>query len=182
MREIRIAVALLLVSTMLFGCASREERARSLYGESLEAKSTGDKGRHEELLQQIVADYPSTETATAVKKELETLRLNREALVSNTVGVMRLIVTGQVLFLGAHRRYAQNLEELSASKTGGFDRTFLNPEKGYTYDMQADRSAYVLTATPSLPTLDKHFFTNNRGYVHEEIGKPATPDSPITKY
>ena len=181
MHEIRIATALLFLA-FVFGCASREERARSLYSESFEAKSTGDMARHEELLQTIVSDYPATETAAEAKKELETLRLNREALVSNTVSVLRLIVTGQVLFLGANGRYAQTLEELSASRTGGFDRAFLNPEKGYKYEMQTEKSAYVVTATPTLSPLDKHFFTNNRGYVHEETGKPATSESPITKY
>jgi hypothetical protein len=182
MRELRMAGALLFLSIVMLGCASAEERASGLHSESLEAKNAGDAVRHEELLQRIVNDYSSTQTAAEAKKELETLRLNREALVSNTVSVMRLIVTGQVLFLGAHGRYAMSLEELSASKAGGFDRAFLNPEKGYRYEMEAEKSAYLVTATPTLPALNKHFFANNEGYVHEETGEPATPGSPITKY
>ena len=182
MREVRIASALLLFSIVMISCTSSEERARDLHKESLEAKDAGDAVRHEALLQRIVTDYSSTETAAQAGKELETVRLNREALVSNTVGVMRLIVTGQVLFLGARGRYAQSLEELAASKAGGFDRAFLNPEKGYKYEMHVEKSAYVVIATPVLPALDKHFFADNRGYVHEESGKPATTESAVTKY
>src|SRR5262245_14513291 len=137
MRKVKPAMAMLLILTMP-GCTSKENRARALHVQSLEAKKAGDAVKHEELLLKILNDYPSTVIATEAGRELEEIRFNREVLVSNTVEVLRLIMTGQVLFLTAQGRYARSLAELCASKRGGFDPRFLDPQRGYHYEMAAE--------------------------------------------
>ena len=180
--RIKATMISFLLSMLLAGCTSNEDRARALHQQSLEAKGAGDPIRQESLLSQIVSDYPSTGTADQARKELEKIRFNREVLMSNTVSVMRIIIAGQALFLTANGRYARDLAELSASKRGGFDPGFLDPKKGYQYEMTAANGVYAVTARPAMPPLEKHFFTDNTGSIHEEIGKPATVESPITNY
>jgi hypothetical protein len=182
MRRVRVAVTLLVLSILALSCTSEEERARALHSQSLEARKSGDPAREEELLLRIATDYPSTAAGAEAKKELEDIRFNKEVLVSNVVGNMRLAIAGQVLFLTDHGRYARDLEELCADKRGGFDRDFLNPQKGYRYEMTPEKGGYVLTASPAIPTLKKHFLADHTGYIHEETGKPATLESPITEY
>src|SRR5262245_9400095 len=118
MPQVRLVVTFLILSTVILSCTSSEDRARDLHNQSLEAERSGNLLQHEELLQRIVSDYPSTGTAAAAKKELEDIRFNREVLVAKTVDLMRTIVAGQVLFLTERGRYAQSLEELAESKRG----------------------------------------------------------------
>jgi len=182
MQRVQIAAALLLLSISTVGCTSKEERARVLHSQAVEARKAGDSVKEEELVLQIVHDYPSTTAGAEAKKELAEIQFNKEVLVSNTVGNVRLIIAGQVLFLTAHGRYARDLEELCADRRGGFDRHFLDPQKGYRYEMTAEDDKFLVTATPTLSTLQKHFFADNSGLVHEEGGKPASLESPLTTY
>ena len=182
MQRIKVMATLLLLSISMANCTSAEEQARVLHSQALEARKAGDTVKQEELVTQIVQDYRSTTTGAEARKELEEIKFNKEVLVSNTVGNVRLIIAGQVLFLTAHGRYARDLDELCADKRGGFDRHFLDPQKGYRYEMTAEDEKFAVTATPTLSTLQKHFFGDNSGLVHEETGKPATPESPLTEY
>jgi hypothetical protein len=182
MRQIRLIVSLTLLCLLSLDCTSKEDRARALHEQSLDANISGNAPLHEELLERIVADYPSTLTSAKAAEELKALRFNREVLFSKTVGVVRTILAGQALFLTANGRYALSLDELCNSKRGGFDCEFLNPEKGYQYEMTATKGTYVVSVTPTLPTLKKHFLADNTGSIHEEVSKPATLESPLTDY
>lgn len=182
MQQVKTALALLFLSILIVSCTTKEERARLLHNESLQAKRSGDPLKYEELLVRIAHDYPSTVAAAEANKELKDIQFNREVIARNTVNVLRIITTAQILFLTAHGRYARNLEELTASRRAGFDPRFLDPEKGYRYEMKATKEGYTVAASPALRTLRKHFFTDNTAYIREEAGKAATVDSPITTY
>ena len=89
------------------------------------------------------------------------------------------IKEAQATYFKLNRRYALTFDELTEAHLLSSEPT---PEQtGYDFNLRpaADAQTYKLSVAPAAPsTTARHFFSDQSGDVHAEIGKDAAPDSP----
>jgi type IV pilus assembly protein PilA len=103
----------------------------------------------------------------------------QSANAGSAVAAIRLINSAQSSHLVGHYRYA-SLTELG---TLGYlhDQNLIGGSKsGYNFAIPIyNNISYEATATPAMPGQWQHFFVNELGVIHVEIGAPATASSPL---
>ncbi len=98
-----------------------------------------------------------------------------EARENTAVSVLRIINTGQVLYLLDNGSYAESLSQLVDE--GHVPSEYATGTSGYVYELQGEALNYSVTATPD-DRSGRHFYSGPDGVVRYETGAPAMSDSP----
>ena len=97
-----------------------------------------------------------------------------EARENTAVSVLRIINTGQVLYLLDNGSYAESLSQLVDA--GHVPSEYATGRSGYVYEIQGEALNYSVTATPD-DRSGRYFYSGPDGVVRYETGAPATSDS-----
>jgi type IV pilus assembly protein PilA len=95
-------------------------------------------------------------TALAVPRYMKVASKSKQ---SEAKGILKQIYTMQAAYYGEHETYCLNGAQASMAALDGFARigVTITPPARYTYDMVADNTSFICTATSNLdtdPTID----------------------------
>jgi hypothetical protein len=159
----------------LAGCTSPETRARLLYEQAGEAREAGRLGESAGLLEQLIAELPTTEAAGEALPFLAEIRAEREAAALGEVDRLR---RAQEDFFGRQRRYAQSIEELLFGRMLGAAPD--GPVLGYRFRTRTNPAAdgYTIGAESTADLQTRSFFQDIDGVLRQARGEPASAGSP----
>jgi hypothetical protein len=85
----------------------------------------------------------------------------------------------QAAYFKRYRRYALSLDELTEAHLLNSELTAAQTGYDFTLRPAADAQAHKMSVVPiTSSATTRHFFTDQSGTVHAEMGKDATSDSP----
>lgn len=159
---------------LLVGCTNPGQAAQGMYDAAVTAQGAGRLADSDRLLDQLLTEFPETDTAESARSLLADVRAQSEDAALQVMGEIR---RAQAAFMARERRYAQSADELV---TLGNDAD--GSAIGYRIRVRGTPAAdaYTINAEAVLGVGSRRsFFQDADGVIHWARDGAATADSPV---